>query len=150
MGADAVAVIEARNPGKVVANAAGDEHCAGPGFAPVGHRHRKPILLCRHTGDTDVPEFDPVWRQLLAARPEKLERRDTVACQVTVQFMGALVTRRPRIAEQDTTAAAAQYQRSAEPSGAAADDDNVVHICCPVQELGHWILSTSISTFPTS
>ena len=133
----AIALLQPRHFGHVVADAGGNERHARADSLIVTKRRFEEIAGVREVGHRDVAGFDTVWAQFLASEPQKLQRWDTVAAEETVQCGRAGVPRLPRIAKEHTTSAACEYERGAETSWTAADNDDVEHAPAELQATGH-------------
>ena len=142
---DAIAFLQPRDFGHVVADAGGDERHARANGLIVTKRRFEEIAGVREVGHSDVAGFDTVREQFLASEPQKLQRWDTVAAEETVQCGRARVPRLSRIAEEHTPSAACEHERGAETSWTAADNDDVEHAPAELQATGHCQWSGSIT-----
>src|SRR4030095_7757761 len=99
MHRDAIALLETRNVGHMIANAAGDErHACVDGLMVVECRFKE-VAGMRQMRDRCAAWFDAIRAQLLASKSKQLQRWDTVAAEEGVQGRRAGVSRLSRLAQ---------------------------------------------------
>jgi len=142
---DPIALLESRDLRQVIAHASGNERHARALCLMIVERRFEEIAGVRQAGDGGVAGFDAVRKQLLASKPQKLERWDTVAAEEAVQCRRARVPRLAGIAKQHPPSAPGEHERGAETSWTAADNDDVEHAPAELQATGHCQWSGSIT-----
>jgi hypothetical protein len=101
------------------------EACPGNALAGLQDR-RKPAIFTLDIRDFHFSKFDRfILPQLIAADLQELRGRRAVAGEEPVEDAGRFVTRMPRIADKHAAQTSTEYQRRAQASRSAADDDGV-------------------------
>src|SRR6185295_537395 len=119
--ANSVAVVQPRDVGHMVPNAACDERHARSDSLTRLERGLEGIAERRQVGHSRLHRMYAVRPELFAAQSQQFEWGNTVACKVAVQRRRSAVARLSRIAQENLSSAPSQHQGGAQPGGTTAD-----------------------------
>src|SRR6185503_1737055 len=132
---DAVALVESRNVGNVIANAAGDERHARANLLAAVEGRLEHVVEAHELGHGGAARLDAVRLQLLASEAQQLEWRHAVAREEAVERGRARVARLARVTQQERAPAPREHERGVQPCRAAADNDDVEHLLLNCKEM---------------
>src|SRR5258705_2901754 len=138
--ADAVALVESRNVGEVIADAAGDERHARAHLLAALEGRLEHVVEMHEIGDRGVARLDAIRLQLLASEAQQLERRHAVAREEAMQCGRSRVARLARVTQQQRPPASREHERAAQPGRAATDNDDVEHLPAELQGDGYEVV----------
>jgi hypothetical protein len=87
----------------------------------------KRIVVPDDRANRCLTDFDAIRRQLLSPDADQLQRLNTVSREETVYSGRRGISIPAGVTDQDSPARAAEHEGSAEPGGAAANDDDIVN-----------------------